>query len=885
MKRIQLVLNSRIFGFSKTFWAATALTSSVLLSACSGGSGQANTVATRPDPVSEDNQITYNGPSAVDSDVINFNVEFWSKLAGDDRCGACHNDLVGQAPMFLRRDNINDAYQTTLGLDGGAILVDLQSPLLSRVVAKVNEGHNCWDSTQDPSFCGQVMTNLIENWASASGVEANEIVLTDPVIKTVGESKSFPTSSDLYESLVYTPVLYREAYGCVSCHNENTSLQQQPYLASDDVEVSYDAAKSRINLDNPASSRLVYRLRSEGHSCWSDNCENDAQIMEDAIQAFADAIEPTPIDEDLVVSGMLLLDDGVKANAAGRFENNAVALYDFQPQTIGRALDTSGEEPPLHLDFIGNVEWIGSWGVTFDGGRLQGNTVASDRVRDAIQLTGEYSLETWVVPYNVSQDGPARIVTYSGDATNHNFLLGQDLYDYRFASRDEFSDTGGLPYLSTDPADEVAQPSLQHVTVNFDPINGRSIYVDGQLVTSNTSAGTISSWASGYALAVGNEVDNSYPWQGAIRLLAIHNRVLSAEQIQANFEAGVGQKVFMLFNVSDLIGVPRSYVGFQVQQFDNYSYLFNEPFFISLDTDSAFSGSFDIEGLRIGMNGQEVAIGQTYANLNTTINLDGYVSSTQVPLSQLGAIVPVDKGADGDEFFLTFDRIGNESYVRPAELPPVPVDSAVDNLEQSDVGVRLFGEINATLAQLTQSDSSDSGLQGIYNTVEQQLPTGESLASFLPAHQTGVMQLSVAYCSDLVNNTTRRASYFPGFNFSANYATAFNLSGMPTSKPEYPGDDADLTAYNSALATYNAGVDTAYASSNVGLIAGPLMQALLADNIDSESGAALLTQPDPQDFRREMTKLIAELPSSVETPNAVIAACTAAFGSSVMLLQ
>lgn len=851
------------------------------LSACSGGSGQENTItASPPASVNPDNTIEYKGPAAVDSDVVNFRVELWDKLAGDNRCGACHNEIVGQEPQFLRRDDINEAYRITVTSN----LVDFGAPQLSRLVVKVNNPHNCWDATQDPEFCGDIITNFIQNWANSAGIEANDIVLTDPVEKFVGESKSFPVTSDAFATHVYNPVLHNEAYGCTSCHNENTSLKQQPYFSSDNVEVAYDSAKNKINLDNPGASRLVYRLRSEGHSCWSDSCANDANVIEQAIANFADSLVPTPVNEDLVVSGMLLLDDGVQASTGGRFENNAVALYDFKPQTSPRALDTSGEEPALHLNFFGNVEWIGSWGVTFDGGRLQGSVDSSDRLRRSVALTGEYSIETWVVPYNVSQDGPARIVSYGGEVDRHNFMLGQDLYDYRLATRSSVSDDDGFPRLSTEAADEIVQPSLQHVVSNFDPINGRTLYVNGEQVANDEQVGTISNWATGYALAVGNEVDNSNPWLGAVRLLAIHNRVLNEEQINANFEAGVGQKVFMLFRVSELIGIPRSYVGFQVQQFDNFSYLFNNPFFVSLDSTHDFSGEVDLRGIRIGMNGQEVVIGQTFANLDTTIDLNGYVASTQIELSPLGAVVPLDKGSDADEFFLTFDQIGDESYARPAQLPPAPEETAIDNLEQSDVGVRHFAEINATLALLTQSDSTKSSLQDIYTNVQQQLPTSESLASFLPAHQTGIMQLSVAYCSDLVNDTARRTAYFPGFDFSADYGSAFNLSGMPTTKPIYPENESGLAAYNIQLSEYNAGVDGAYARSNISLVAEPLMNALLADTITGE-GVSLASQPDPQDIKRELTKLIAELPSTVATPNAVIAACTSAFGSSVMLMQ
>ena len=86
-------------------------------------------------------------------------------------------------------------------------------------------------------------------------------------------------------------------------------------------------------------------------------------------KTFADSIAVTPVDPDLVVSRMLLLDDGVQASSGGRVENNAVALYRFKPNELNQALDTSGVDPALHLDFVGDVEWVGSWGVTIEDGR------------------------------------------------------------------------------------------------------------------------------------------------------------------------------------------------------------------------------------------------------------------------------------------------------------------------------------------------------------------------------------------------------------------------------------------------------------------------------------------------------------------------------------
>ncbi len=52
---------------------------------------------------------------------------------------------------------------------------------------------------------------------------------------------------------------------------------------------------------------------------------------------------------------------------------------------------------------------------------------------------------------------------------------------------------------------------------------------------------------------LGNETSTNRQWEGVLRLVAIHNRALTPAQIQQNFAAGVGERYFMLFNVSHLV--------------------------------------------------------------------------------------------------------------------------------------------------------------------------------------------------------------------------------------------------------------------------------------------------------------------------------------------
>jgi len=149
-----------------------------LLVGCGGGSdsGQENTPGTPPDSGGNGNQLVYNGPTAATDDVLQFKLNLWDNLAADNRCGGCHNDEVGQEPIFMHRSDINLAYEATLPL------VDKQAPVLSRLVERAAENHNAWD----PSAADTIQ-NLIQRWATATGASENIIVLT---VKSVRPANS-----------------------------------------------------------------------------------------------------------------------------------------------------------------------------------------------------------------------------------------------------------------------------------------------------------------------------------------------------------------------------------------------------------------------------------------------------------------------------------------------------------------------------------------------------------------------------------------------------------------------------------------------------------------------------------------------------------------------
>jgi len=742
-----------------------AIVASFVLAACGGGAQTTDLPAQNGGGNNNSGNAPYTGPTARDASVLKYQQEFWSKARTTDRCGNCHNESVGQNPMFVRSEDVNMAH------DAALTVVDSSQPSASRIVEKVSEGligHNCW--VADPNVCGSIMTTWIENWVGNTAGGGREIVLVPPTFQPPGASKNFPDDAfgpPSFETIIHQPNL--ELY-CSNCHSSEAANAIQPYFADPDVAVAYEAAKSKMDLDTPANSRFVLRLGSEFHNCWSNSCTADADVMRTAIAAYSGLITITTVDPALITSGAVRLVDGTIASGGNRYEDAQIALWEFKTGQGLTAFDTSGVDPAIDLNFSGNVVWFGGWGITIIDGKAQASTTASRKLFDILQESGEFSIEAWVVPANVAQED-ARIVSYSAGTQARNFTLQQTLYDYNFQLRTTQTSLNGDPALSTPAAAEVLQATLQHVVATYNPIDGRRIYVNGQLMTQTDPipGGTLVDWQDTFAFVLGNEASNDGLWQGTFRLAAIHRRARTQEQIVQNFDVGVGEKFYLLFDISDkILAAPQSsYILYEVAQYDTYAYLFDRPHFITLD--GSTPEGIPLEGVRIGMNGQEAQVGQSYGNLVQTLSAQLFVELGQ-PLSTLGAVVPLAKGPDADEFFLIFDRIAALTYSRPAD--PTLVITPTDLTPASHIGMRTFDEINATYAAVTGVDPTTLAIDVVFQELRQSLPAVEDVNTFLSAHQVAIAQLAIQYCDALIDGPTA-SSYFPGFNFNESNTTAF----------------------------------------------------------------------------------------------------------------
>jgi hypothetical protein len=839
--------------------ALLTLAASFTLSACGGG-GAPTTATAATAPTSQAN--AYTGPAPATADVQAFAVNFWANVRVQNRCGQCHNATTpAQMPNFARSDDVNLAYAQA------NTVVNLSQPSTSLIVTKVSGGHNCW--LADPNACGQILTTWISNWAGATGAaSATQVQLVAPPIQSVGQSLNFPADLGAdYSNTVYT---LTSKY-CVRCHSSTASAatMQSPYFADPTLAIAYPAAIPKIDFTGcipsttgsapgacGTNSRFYQRLLTDNHNCW-DNCASDAAQMLAQIQAFAKLLTPANIDPSLVVSKALSLSQGTIASGANRYDADTIAKYEFQTGSGYTAYDTSGIDPAADLTITGNVLWAGGWGINVGtGGKAQASTSGSAKIYNLIQATGEFSVEAWVAPALVAVD-KSYMVSYSGGDTLRNFTLGQTNQDYDFMLRSSNSDLNGMAQLKTPDTAMLLQASLQHVVLTYDPVNGRQIYVNG--VNANVpdpqKGGTISNWDNTFALVLGNEVSGDRSWQGLIKFVAIHSRAMSAAQILQNFNAGVGQRFYMLFNVAAVTGVSQSYIMLTASQYDSYSYLFYQPTFISLDPTVTASNipTIPIQGMRIGINGTVPQVGQAYIPLNTSVSPANYTAQGAV-LSNIGTVIGLQSGPLTDQFFLTFDVLGSHKnvVVEATPTPPPPAPGPV----VAQIGVRTFAQVNSTLSQLTGVPTTNSTVNTTYLAVQQQLPANPTLEGFSSSNQIGVAQLAIQYCNVAVNTPALQTTLFG----SALSPTQFKTT-------------AGVNSVTSALAAR--------------LLGSGLKSQPAASTLTGPYSAATATTPGTG----ELTNLIGELCSDNDCTttagtNAVAAAaCATAFGSADMLIN
>lgn len=587
---------------------------------------------------------------------------------------------------------------------------------------------------------------------------------TPPVDDSIPPEDEMPTPVDpdptmdppavtdvmLFEQTLH-PLLLDPNNVCVACHG----VSQIPLFAVEDVTAAYNVliTQQKVNLTNPELSRIYLRPAQDRHICGGAAiCDMVAADFLLAIQTWAqlaapDATAPPPM--TLALSASTNFAAAMEGGTA-RVDANTIAMFTFDEGTGDVAVDSSGVGAPITLQIQG-MEWVEGGGLRNVSGKAQASLDDSRKLFDMITPNAAFSVETWVIPNNTAQDGPARIVSYSLDTAARNFTLGQNAIYYQLRNRSLGTGANGTPTLEA--LDQEVNTVLQHVVATFDEASGRKVYINGQLIIAENTPDTLN-WANDHIFVLGNEVTDNRLWQGVIKFVAIHNTALTSGQVRQNFDAGAGTILTLRFDLADVVGTP-AYIDMQAAQIDEFGYLFAEPVFVSDTT------GIRVKNIRIAVNDVVPVAEQVFRRVDTTVMQSG----TQ--LSPLGALIPVALGSELDLFHLEFEMlansVGSAETIAPASAPP-----PVPDVPEPDVGVRTFSQINDTMSSLTGIDASRTAVVDRYSLLRDSLPSTSDVLSFAAAQQIAIQRLATTYCGEIVNNAGRCDGFFGQCQIDAN---------------------------------------------------------------------------------------------------------------------
>ena len=220
-----------------------------------------------------------------------------------------------------------------------------------------------------------------------------------------------------------------------------------------------------------------------------------------------------------------------------------LVLYTFEEGSGTTVNDVSGVGSPLNLTVLDGAatSWVPG-ALSIDSSTIIQSSVAATKVIDAVTTSNAITIEAWVKPANITQDGPARIVTLSQNTVNRNFTMGQgrsgsdppDVFDLRL--RTTTTSNNGMPSITTPSG--TATTTLTHVVYTRDASGSAKIYVDAVSQASGTVGGNLSNWNATYELGLANEFTLDRPWLGELHLVAIYDTALSQSQVAQNYAAG-----------------------------------------------------------------------------------------------------------------------------------------------------------------------------------------------------------------------------------------------------------------------------------------------------------------------------------------------------------
>ena len=151
----------------------------------------------------------------------------------------------------------------------------------------------------------------------------------------------------------------------------------------------------------------------------------------------------------------------------------------------------------------------------------------------ACRKAGQLAIEALITPKDLAQEGPARIITFSEDGYHRNFTVAQEGADLLLRLRTP--KTGENAMNPQTNLVRLAAGKRHHVIVSYEP--GRLVcYVDGRRACDTDRVqGDLGNWGPMH-LVFGDEWKDPRLWAGRLEGIAIHNRVIGAEEAARRYE-------------------------------------------------------------------------------------------------------------------------------------------------------------------------------------------------------------------------------------------------------------------------------------------------------------------------------------------------------------
>ncbi len=375
---------------------------------------------------------------------------------------------------------------------------------------------------------------------------------------------------------------------------------------------------------------------------------------------------------------------------SARIKGGQIVYYDFKEGMGDTIYDKSLVDSPIDLVIQNSetVEWNSTGLQINSASNISSENVASKIIEKCI-YSDEITIEAWVKPTNLTQSGPARIISYSPNKSNRNFSFGQENDSYQVGFRTTETSNAGNPINSG-----VGTVSLELSQVVFTRSNyGISkLFINGieKKVDSTNFGGQLTNWDSTYKIALANEFVDERPFEGLFYLLSIYNRQLSKNEIEHNYliskpNLGAPSNLTAVLNIDKHIELnwqdnSSSELGFYVEKS-----ISNTNSFLVIDTISMNSTSFIdsivIPGIKyyykiksfneiVASNSSNVV--DKIIPLSSPINLEVFVNASNFPelswvdsTSGENGFVVEGRASHPDSLFYVIDTLdeNSENYI------------------------------------------------------------------------------------------------------------------------------------------------------------------------------------------------------------------------------